>query len=177
MYFLFVKDWRTHYDLVFVEMLNFQFADYSSLPSVSVSPFRKRIMWTSSPSWRVSHLFSSSLLTSQLHPLLRRPFGPCTSVEQLCDRSRNLKLVLSHFAEEWLFCNARKEWTMIIHPSLRKVNSPSCKFKFSVVVSVEILLQMVSVLKQTIPDSCLSDCVFSCHNLWNNEDLFQFLRT
>lgn len=46
---------------------------------------------------------------------------------------------------------------------LRKVNSPSSKSKFIIVVLVEILLQMVSVLKQTIPDSCLSDCVFSCH--------------
>lgn len=51
-------------------------------------------------------------------------------------------------------------WSTLV---FRKLNSPSCKFKFSIVVLVEILLQTVSVLKQTIPDLCLSDCVFSCH--------------
>lgn len=72
-------------------------------------------MWTSSTRRRVvSHLFSSSLLTSQLYPPSQETIQslqeqPCISEEQLCDISRSLGLVQPLFGENWLFCNARKE--------------------------------------------------------------------
>lgn len=126
MYFLLIKDWRTGYDLLFVEM----FVKLPTLPSVSVYAFRKRIMWTSSTRRRVvSHLFASSLLTSQLHPPSQETIQslqeqPCISEEQLCDISRSLGLVLPLFGENWLFCNARKEWTTMIYPGFEETELP-----------------------------------------------------
>lgn len=125
-------------------------------------------MWTSSPRGRVSPLFSSSLLTSQLHPLLRRPFGLCKNSCALVWSSS----VVDLGASGWCCLTLEKSgyfvvpgkselwWSTLV---LTKVNSTSCKFKFSIVVLVEILLQSVSVLKQVIPGSRLSDCAFSCH--------------
>lgn len=125
-------------------------------------------MWTSSSRRRVSHLFYSSLLASQLYLLLRRPFSPCKNSLALVWSSSMIDpgasgwccLTLENSGYFVMPEKSELRWSTLV---LRKVNSPSCKFKFSIVVLVEVLLQMVSVLKQSIPDSCLSDCVFSCH--------------
>lgn len=124
-------------------------------------------MWTSSPRRRVSHLFSSSLLPSQLLPLLRRPFSPCKSSLALVWSSSVVDLGASGcccltLEKSGYFVMPGKTELWWFSLVLRKVNSPSCRFKFSFVVLVEILLQMVSVLKAG-NSWLMAFCVFPWH--------------
>lgn len=149
-YFLLAKGWRTHYDLLFVE--------FTKLPTLLTVPLF--LLCQSMPSGkglcprrRASHLSSSSLLTFELHPLARRPFSPCKSNLELVRSSSVMDLGASGWCcltlekSGYFAMPGRSElwWSTLV---VRKVNSPSYKFKFSIVVLVEILLQTVLVLNK-----------------------------
>lgn len=114
-------------------------------------------------------MFSCPLLTSQLHSLLQRPCSPCKNKSLALMGSSHL---LDLGASSW-YSLTLEEGDYFVMPErnegclstlgLRKLNFSSCKTKLSTVVLTEISLQMVSVLQQSLPDSCHAKYIFSHH--------------